>query len=172
MLSMSCSNGVPLRVQSTMGETSKSCPSSQFATSSNMPASYLASKTAKVPRHDFEVRLASKLATPSRPSPMEALWTSCLANLGTARSAWTLSGRASRCTSLPCGLPSYKLDTCKCAMCTATAPRKCNRHRTAQTSWTAHRRPSESSPRSANRTPPKTCGSFWDRDVSAQASYS
>ena len=32
-----------------------------------MPTSYLASKIAKVPRHDFEVRLASKLATPSRP---------------------------------------------------------------------------------------------------------
>ena len=66
MLSMSCSSGVPLRVQSTMGETSKSCPSSQFATSSNMPASYLATKTAKVHRHDFEVR-AGKQACHSLP---------------------------------------------------------------------------------------------------------
>ena len=66
MLSMSCSSGVPLRVQSTMGETSKSCSSSQCATSSSTGASYLASKTAKVPRHDFEVR-AGKQACHSLP---------------------------------------------------------------------------------------------------------
>ena len=49
-----------------MGETSKSCPSSPLATSSNMPASYPTSKTAKVPRHDFEVR-AGKQACHSLP---------------------------------------------------------------------------------------------------------
>ena len=66
MLSMSCSNALPLRVQSIPGDTSKSCPFSQCATFSSTRASYLASKTAKVPRHDFEVR-AGKQACHSLP---------------------------------------------------------------------------------------------------------
>ena len=66
MLSMSCSNALPLRVQSILGDTSKSCPFSQCATFSSTRASYLASKTAKVPRHDFEVR-AGKQACHSLP---------------------------------------------------------------------------------------------------------